>query len=260
MFSKLKNIWKQRQVYIGLLSHWGLKYRCPICGFHSRSLTPIGIDNPAIQKYQIIGAGKRNAGCPQCGSTDRERLLYAYLNNELKIFDQPHTKILHIAPEIVIMQKFLKNGFTNYHCGDFFAEGQHADYSHNLVKHMDVQNLPFDDNYFNLIICNHVLEHVYDEEKAMKEIYRVLDKGGTAILQVPFSPVLEKTISDPSITDPKVLEEKFGQKDHVRLFGKDYVSKLESCGFVVDTLNLQQKYPKFGLNSKEVLFIGKKKE
>lgn len=260
MLDIIKNIRFRNIDLFTLLSHWGLKYKCPICGFHSRDLTPIGLDNPTIRKYQIIGAGKRNAGCPNCGSTDRERLLYVYLNNELKIFDQPHTKILHIAPEIVIMQKILEHGFTNYHCGDFFAEGQHADYSHNLVKHIDVQNLPFDDNSFNLIICNHVLEHVYDEEKAMKEICRVLNRGGTAILQVPFSPVLERTISEPSITDPTILEEKFGQKDHVRLFGKDYVSKLKSCGFVVDTLKLQQKHPKFGLNPKEVLFIGKKKE
>ena len=258
MFSKLKNIWKQRHAYMNLFVHWGLKYKCPICGFHSKDLNPIGIDNATIQKYQIIGAGRRNAGCPKCGSTDRERLIYIYLNNELKLFDQPHTKILHIAPEIVIMRKFLEHGFTNYYCGDFFAEGQHADYSHDMVKHMDVQNLPFDDNSFNIVICNHVLEHVHDDEKAMKEIYRVLNRGGTAILQVPVSPILGETISDSSLTDPKVLEEKFGQKDHVRLFGKDYPSKLESYGFVVKMLKLQQKYSKFGLNPEEVLFIGRK--
>lgn len=260
MLKKVKNILQNRHVYTNLLSHWGFKYKCPFCGFHSRKLNPIGIDNPTIRRYQIIGAGLRNAGCPKCGSTDRERLVYTFLKHELAIFNKPQTRVLHIAPEMIIADQFIKHGFANYTCGDFFAEGQHADYSHELVKHMDVQNLPFDDNSFNLIICNHVLEHVYDEEKAMKEIYRVLNRGGTAILQVPFSPVLEKTISEPSITDPTILEEKFGQKDHVRLFGKDYVSKLKSCGFVVDTLKLQQKHPKFGLNPKEVLFIGKKKE
>ena len=258
MFSKIKNIWHQKRIYIDLLSHWGLKYKCPICGFHSKNLNPIGIDNAAIQKYQIIGAGRRNAGCPKCGSTDRERLLYTYLNYEIELFKKPNTKILHIAPEIIIMQKFLEYGFTNYYCGDFFAEGQHADYSHDLVKHMDVQNLPFNDNYFNLIICNHVLEHVFDEEKAMKEIHRVLCKEGTAILQVPISPILEKTISDSSITNSQILEEKFGQKDHVRLFGKDYPSKLEFCGFQMKILELQSKYSKFGFNPKELLFVGKK--
>jgi SAM-dependent methyltransferase len=258
MFSKLKNIWNQRQAYMDLLAHWGLKYKCPICGFHSKDFSSIGIDNPAIQKYQIIGAGKRNAGCPKCGSSDRDRLIYTYLKYEQNIFENHSIRVLHIAPEMIIAQKIVKCGFADYQCGDFFAEGQHANYSHELVKHMDVQNLPYTENTFDLVICNHVLEHVYDEEKGMKEIHRVLCRGGTAILQVPISPILEKTISDPSITDEKILEERFGQKDHVRLFGMDYASKLESCGFVVETVKLQQKYPKFGLNPKEILFIGRK--
>ena len=93
---------------------------------------------------------------------------------------------MHIAPEMIIADQFIKHGFANYTCGDFFAEGQHADYSHELFKHMDVQNLPFADNSFDLIICNHVLEHVFDEKKAMQELFRVLTKGGQAILQVPF--------------------------------------------------------------------------
>ena len=253
-----KHIWSQLHSYINLLSHWGLKYKCPICGFRSKDLNSIGIDNPTIQKYQIIGAGKRNAGCPKCGSTDRERLLYTYLNYDIGLFGNPNTKILHIAPELIIMQKFIEHGFTNYLCGDFFAEGQHANYSRDFVKHMDVQELPFDDKSFELVICNHVLEHVYDEEKAMKEIHRVLCIGGVAILQVPFSPILDKTISDPSVADEKILEEKFGQKDHVRLFGKDYPAKLESCGFKTEILKLQPKYPKFGINPKELLFIGRK--
>ena len=254
----LKNILQNRHVYINLLSHWGFKYKCPFCGFHSRKLNPIGIDNPTIRRYQIIGAGLRNAGCPKCGSTDRERLVYTFLKHELAIFNKQQTRVLHIAPEMIIADQFIKHGFANYTCGDFFAEGQHADYSHELVKHMDVQNLPFADNSFDLIICNHVLEHVFDEKKAIKELFRVVAKDGLAILQVPFSPILEKTISDPAITDGAILEEKFGQKDHVRLFGNDYKYILESQGFSIQELKLQQKYSKYGLNPDEILFIGKK--
>ena len=256
--NKIKKIWHQRHAYLAILSHWGTKYKCPICGFHAKELSPIGFDNPIIQKYKIIGAGKRNAGCPKCGSTDRERLVYTYLKFEERVFDKPTMKILHIAPEMTIMQKFIKRGFVNYYCGDFFAEAQHANYSHDFVKHMDIQNLSFDDSSFDIVICNHVLEHVFNERKAMTEIYRVLRKGGKAILQVPISPILKETISEPSITDGKILEQKFGQKDHVRLFGADYTSELKSCGFAVETLKIQSRFPKFGLNPKEVLYIGRK--
>lgn len=258
MLSKIKNIWHQKNAYIALLSKWGLKYKCPICGFHAKDLLPIGIENNTIHKYQIIGAGKRNAGCPRCGSTDRERLLYTYLKYEIRVFNNPSIKILHIAPEIILMRKFIEGGFTNYTCGDFFAEGQHANYSRDIVKHIDVQNMPFAEGSFDLIMCNHVLEHVFDEKKAMHELFRVLTSGGQAILQVPISPILDKTISDTAITDGATLEEKFGQKDHVRLFGKDYKSRLESCGFNVQEIKLERKYPKYALNPKELLFVGKK--
>ena len=258
MFAIIKSIFQNRQTYVNLLSHWGFKYKCPFCGFHSKNLLPIGIDNPTIRKYQIIGAGQRNACCPKCGSTDRERLVYTYLKYELNIFSRPQTRVLHIAPEMIIADQFIAHNFKNYTCGDFYAEGQHADYSRDFVEHMDVQNLPFADNSFDLIICNHVLEHVFDEKKAICELYRVLAKNGIAVLQVPISPVLETTISDPSITDKDILEKKFGQKDHVRLFGMDYKSRLESCGFNVQEIKLQCQYPKYGLNPKEILFVGRK--
>lgn len=253
-----KDLLQTRLAYFNLLSHWGIKYKCPFCGFHSKDLFPIGIDNPTIKRYQIIGAGLRNAGCPKCASTDRERLVYTYLKQELNIFSKSKTRILHIAPEMIIANQFIAHGFKNYTCGDFYADGQHADYSKNFVKHMDVQNLPFADNSFDLIICNHVLEHVFDEKKAIQELFRVLAKCGQAILQVPISPILEKTISDTTITDGAILEEKFGQKDHVRLFGNDYKYILESQGFSIQELKLQQKYSKYGLNPDEILFIGKK--
>lgn len=253
-----KDLLQTRLAYFNLLSHWGIKYKCPFCGFHSKDLFPIGIDNPTIKRYQIIGAGLRNAGCPKCASTDRERLVYTYLKQELNIFRKSKTRVLHIAPEMIIANQFIAHGFKKYTCGDFYAEGQHADYSKDFVKHMDVQDLPFADNSFDLIICNHVLEHVFDEKKAMRELFRVLAKDGRAILQVPISPILEKTISDPSITDGTILEEKFGQRDHVRLFGKDYAEILESCGFLVERIKLHIRYPKFAFNPKEILFIGKK--
>jgi SAM-dependent methyltransferase len=101
----------------------------------------------------------------------------------------------------------------------------------------DISDLPFPDNEFDFIICNHVLEHIPDDTKAMQEIYRVLAPGGTAILQVPYKADLEKTFEDNSITDPKERARIFGQYDHVRVYGMDYFTKLESIGFKVEAVD-----------------------
>lgn len=108
----------------------------------------------------------------------------------------------------------------------------------------DICDLPFKDNEFDFIICNHVLEHIPDDTKAMQEIYRILTPGGTAILQVPYNTDLEKTYEDDSITDPKERARIFGQYDHVRVYGMDYFSKLESIGFTVEAVNYTAMLPK----------------
>lgn len=234
-----------------------IPFVCPFCGLQSCKLDSAGIDNATNRDYKIIGAGLRYAKCPICKSIDRTRLVYTYLKYEKNIFAHPQTRVIHIAPEMVLADKFFEANFTNYSCGDFYAEGQHANYP-NFVKQMDIQNLPFKDGSFNVVICNHVLEHVQDDRKSMQEIFRVLCKGGWSILQVPISPILEKTIENPSITDGQMLEKLFGQKDHVRLYGMDYVSRLESCGFNVECIKLANKYPNYGLNPLETLFIAHK--
>lgn len=101
----------------------------------------------------------------------------------------------------------------------------------------DICNLPFKDNQFDFIICNHVLEHIPDDTKAMEEIYRVLAPGGTAVLQVPYKADLQTTFEDDSITDPKERAKIFGQYDHVRVYGMDYFTKLESIGFNVEAVD-----------------------
>jgi len=98
---------------------------------------------------------------------------------------------------------------------------------------VDIQSLPFNENTFDVVICNHVLEHVPDDKKAMREIFRVLKSGGFAIIQVPANYSMEKTLEDPAITDPKEREKHFRQKDHYRLYGRDYLKKIEDAGFVI---------------------------
>ena len=241
--------------YYTLLKHWGFRYKCPICGYHSKDLAPVGIDLPVIREKRIIGAGLRNGGCYKCGATDRTKLVYTYLKKELKVFKNPEKKVLHVAPEILIVKKFKDFKFKNYIQGDFFAEGQYNLEYDNSVQHMDIQEIPYPNNSFDLIICNHVLEHVKCAHKALSEIFRVLKRRGVAILQVPISETLLTTIEDNSVTSEKQREELYGQRDHVRLFGQDYPHLLSTHGFVVQRINLHNKYPSYGFNPKEDLFI-----
>lgn len=216
----------------------------------------IGLDIPVLDEKQVVGAGVRPGGCYNCGSTDRDRLIYIYLKEKFKIFDLGKDKsILHIAPENILSNKLLEFGFSNYVCGDLFAEG----YTYpGHVQNMNLLNLPFSDNTFDLVICNHVLEHIPNDLQAMKEIYRVLKTGDQAIVQVPISKNSSITLEDFSITDPKEREHVFGQFDHVRIYGQDYVDRLTKSGFTINRVNISKEYSYYGLNSQEDLFIAVK--
>jgi len=218
-------------------------------------MSPIGHNFKVIYEKEIIGCGRRFAECVKCKSTDKERLVYTYLNNELKFFENPNKSILHMAPEPNLSKIFFKHEFKEYICGDFFAPGYENAYP-SYVKNINVLNIPFNDEHFDVVICNHVLEHVEQDTKGMTEIFRVLKKGGFAILQVPISNKIEKTFEDFSITEGRAREEFFGQCDHVRIYGSDYVDRLMTAGFKVDVIsNLASRHPKSGLNSKEKIFV-----
>ena len=134
--------------------------------------------------------------------------------------------MLHIAPELCFMDRFESLDNLDYITADIESP---------LAKvKMDVHQIPFEDESIDVIFCNHVLEHVDDDIKALSEMKRVLKPGGWAILQVPFfHPLPETTYEDKSITDPKEREKAFGQDDHVRMYGKDYASRLAGAGFNV---------------------------
>jgi len=171
---------------------------------------------------------RENALCPGCLSLERHRLLWLYLQNRTEFFSA-NLNILHIAPEQCFYKRFRKMKNLNYLTADL--ESPLAD-----VK-LDVQCMPFGDNEFDVVICNHVLEHVPDDRKAMAEIYRVLKKGGFALLQVPTDYSKEETYEDPSITAPADREKHFRQKDHYRLYGRDYLSRLKEAGFNIKEEN-----------------------
>lgn len=236
--------------------HKGDKYICPFCNYGAKDLAPLGFDFKVIKENRIIGAGIRNGRCYGCGSSDRERLVYAFLADELGEMDQlTQKRVLHVAPEPHLSRLLQKMDIGQYVCGDLFMSG----YTYpRHVEDMNILDIKYPNEYFDLIICNHVLEHIWDDNSAINELFRVLKKGGRAILQVPISQNLIHTYEDSSIIDPRERERLFGQFDHVRIYGQDYPERLRNGGFEVERLNISSKYHSYGLNSNEELFIGLK--
>jgi len=230
----------------------GDEFECPFCGKHFRKLQSTGLDNPVLREKNVVGAGYRlNAICPRCNSTDRERLIYLYLKNTTNILYE-NLKILHIAPERNLQKVLMSNPNINY-----LSAGINAPLA--MVK-MDIANIEYEDNLFDVIICNHVLEHIQDDRKAMSELYRVLVPCGRAILQVPISLSLNKTYEDARVSTPEEREKVFGQSDHVRIYARDYKNRLEKVGFSVKVYNLTEEFGeslthKYGLLKDENIYI-----
>ena len=195
----------------------GNTYTDPIDGKSFRSFLPYG-----------YGSQRSNALSPSTLSLERHRLLWLYLKNETDFFETPK-KVLHIAPEQCFLKLFRKQENLDYTTADLYSPI--AD-----VK-ADICNLPFQNNTYDIIFCNHVLEHIEDDKKAMSELYRVLKPGGMGIFQIPQELDREKTYEDFTITSPKERAEHFGQYDHVRIYGRDYFNRLRNVGFTVNEID-----------------------
>ena len=188
------------------------------------------IDGKSYRRFLPYGYAKvrENVLAPGTLSLERHRLFWLYLKNETTFFSDP-LRVLHFAPEQAFVQKFKKQKNLTYTTTDL--NSPIAD-----VK-ADICDLPFKDNSFDFIICNHVLEHIPDDTKAMQELYRVLAPSGTAIVQVPYDAKREITFEDNTITDQSERTRIFGQYDHLRVYGMDYFKKLSSIGFEVNALD-----------------------
>ncbi|MFD0992515.1 class I SAM-dependent methyltransferase [Tenacibaculum geojense] len=194
------------------------------------------IDGKSFKKLLPYGYGKQreNALSPSTLSLERHRLMWLFLQNETSFFSSKSTlKVLHIAPEQCFLSIFRKQPNLDYLTSDI--ESPIAD-----VK-ADICDLPFEDESFDVIFCNHVLEHIPDDTKAMQELYRVMKTNGFGIFQIPQDLSREKTFEDYSITDAKERAKIFGQYDHVRVYGRDYFDKLRSIGFKVDEIDYTKK-------------------
>lgn len=207
---------------------------------------------------------RENARCHNCGSLERDRLIFLFLKEKLAFFKNNSSKIrvLHFAPEKPFYQLFTNLNQIDYTPCDLFPEIYPYKGETRITK-VDITQIPFEDNSFDFILCNHVLEHVIDDRKAMKELVRVLNKNGNGIFQVPIDYQRETTYEDFSITTPKEREKAFGQDDHVRWYGKDYVLRLQDAGFKVNeddfiTNFSKEELFKYGLTPKELIYHCKK--
>ena len=201
----------------------GTRYTDPIDGKSFRKFLPYG-----------YGTQRPNVLSPSTLSLERHRLLWLYLQEETDFFDaEKSKKVLHMAPEQCFLKRFKKLSHIDLITADL--------YSPIVDVKADICDLPFEDDSFDMIFCNHVLEHISDDKKAMQELYRVLKKGGLAILQIPQDYARETTYEDFSITSHEERAQHFGQYDHVRVYGSDYFDRLRSVGFKVEEVNYSQK-------------------
>ena len=198
----------------------GKRYTDPINGKSYRKFLPYGYVNI-----------RENVLSPGTLSLERHRLMWLYLKQETDFFTKPY-KVLHFAPEQAFYKRFKKIMLLDYTTTDLHSPL--AD-----IK-ADITRLPFDNDMFDVIFCNHVLEHIPNDTLAMKELFRVMKPGGFGIFQVPLDHNRRQTFQDDSITDPKERTRIFGQYDHVRIYGHDYFDKLKNIGFKVDIIDFSQ--------------------
>jgi SAM-dependent methyltransferase len=202
-------------VKVSPILYAGNRYEDPITGKTYRKFLPYGYGGRAKRK---------NVLSPGSLSLERHRLLWLYLKDKTDFFTKQH-KMLHIAPEQCFYKFFKVQSNLNYITGDY--NSPLAD------VRFDLHHAPFEANSFDVIFCNHVLEHVEDAEQCMRELYRIMKPGGWGIFQVPLDKTRYETYEDKSITSPEQRELHYWQKDHVRLFGLDYKDKLAAAGFNV---------------------------
>lgn len=184
---------------------------CPLCKSAVSAFRPAGI------------VSRQDARCPICGSLERHRLLWRYLTERTDLFVPPRKKLLHVSPEYVVGMLLKAHANVDYLSADL--ESRQA------MVQMDITGIQLPDATFDVVICNHVMEHIPDDQRAMAELYRVLKPGGWAILQTPIKG--DTTYEDPSVQSPEDRLRYFGQRDHVRVYGRDYKERLAAAKFLV---------------------------
>lgn len=217
----------------------GVRYHCPLCGSNLSTFLALHRDVFAF--------------CPVCWSLQRHRLVWLFLQQHGLLASHASLRLLHIAPESALAAKFCAIANVRYISADL--HNPHA------MERMDISDIRHADGSFDAVLCSHVLEHVADDRKAMRELHRVLAPGGWALILVPAYD--GPTIEDPTITDPSERERRFGQHDHVRIYGLDVTQRLRDAGFDVEIYTTEQvaspsDVERFGLSPGERLWLCRK--
>lgn len=233
---------------------------CLYCGRHFFRFLPYrdGIRTASnfVLAIDVVGSDLERFSCPWCMCHDRERHLMMYMTTVGLLPDLRGKRVLHFAPEKHLSLKIAAASPDCYVKADLFPSAPD-------IQKVDLLKMPFEDLSFDLIIANHVMEHVGDDKLALAEIFRVLNPGGYAILQTPYSSVLENTWSDPGVYTEAMRFEAYGQEDHVRLYGRDIFQRFESVGLKSlakshKALLADVDCEKFGVNIKEPFFLFQK--
>ena len=226
---------------IGLF-YAGRRVECPVCGHHYHRFMPYGYVK-----------SRSNALCPHCLALERHRLMWLYLQRETNFFTAS-ARVLHVAPEYCFLKRFEQLPQLDYVTADLESP---------LAKvKMDVQQIPFGDDEFDVIFCNHILEHVTDDRLAMRELRRVMRPGGWGILLSPVNVERQTTFEDPTVVDPAERQRVFGQKDHLRDYGLDYGDRLREEGFQVEEIDYIQQLAegeaqRYGLRPETIYLVRK---
>jgi SAM-dependent methyltransferase len=235
-------------------SYKGSGYQCNVCGSTYSKFVPdypSAENEEAIVKHAVVAGYGEDVYCPNCLSTARERLVIAFIKDKINVRDK---RVLHFSPEKYVYD-FLKSNAIVVTADLIPGFYRTID---KTIQHQNATGLEYEDNSFDLVIANHILEHIPDDRKAMQEIFRVLKPAGVAIMQVPYSEMIHQTIESPDINEPALQSKLYGQKDHVRIYAiDDYVSRLKSSGFDIKeyTYEMLSDYYKYAIQPKEKFLL-----
>lgn len=238
--------------------YYGNAHTCFVCGAHVRRFLPQGKGYPVLEELQVIGGMARESDvCPVCHANDRDRLIKHYLESVWLAQRPRPSRVVHMAPEKGLSRWIMSWPDIDYTAGDIEPRRyRHLD----KVMALNLLALPFGDGSVDLFLCNHVLEHIPDDGRAMREVRRVLGPRGIAILQVPLALEIDTTREGDGSESRDERIQRFGQEDHVRLYSPlDYQSRLAAAGFEVELYDASKSaraaMVALSLNPREILYV-----